>query len=59
MWQLLNELWQAVGWNGISAIAALLIAVDALRQRRKEPTSLQSMQQKHVKKDTHACEDPK
>jgi hypothetical protein len=46
MWQLLNELWQAVGWNGISAIAALILALDALRQRRKEPTK-----QKHVNEE--------
>jgi hypothetical protein len=33
----LLQLWQAVGWNGISAIAALIVACDAVRKRREPP----------------------
>ncbi len=37
---LLWQFWQAIGWNGISAIAALILALDAMRKHSNESTTL-------------------
>jgi hypothetical protein len=55
MQQLLWQLWQAIGWNGISAIAALFLALDALWRRSREsshplPPPLPASAHKAVKK---------
>lgn len=40
MQQLLWQIWQAIGWNGISAVAALIMTIDTLYKQRKDPPTL-------------------
>lgn len=54
MQQLLWQIWQAIGWNGISAIAAFIVAIDVLHKPRREPPAFPPQSQlfytKHPKK---------